>query len=345
MRALKPIACACFFACLAGISCSRDNESTTQDVSAVQPLVVYSSLPEEVVRAVTEAYTATSGVPIHYMLDSEQTLIQKLVTKEHRPGADMLLIPDAGYLVMAVDSDILRPTNLATLQRSVPAKFRDPDHYWYGLSAQAVTVVYDTRFVDPSSLAGYAALGDDKWAGQLCLLSSTKPSSRTLVAYLIDELGEREAEVVVRRWRENVVAPVFPTGRSLIAAIEEGRCQLAFVGSDDVARSIIEGYAPHVAHHWPSIDDGGTQLNLIGAGVTRHAASPANAVAFLEWLAAESGQGILNQSSLGFPGNPAVKPSPSLDTLTGFDASVVDSARLGYLHQEASDLLERARYR
>jgi iron(III) transport system substrate-binding protein len=345
MRVLARFTCTCFFVCVAAISCSQDNENATPKNSTAQPLVVYSSLPEEVVRAVTEAYTATSGVPINYMLDSGQTLIEKLVAKEHRPGADLLLIPDTGRLTMAVDSDVLRPTHSAKLQRSVPEKFRDPDHYWYGLSAQAVTVVYDKRTVEPSNLAGYAALGDEIWAGQLCLLSSKRPSSRTLVAHLIDELGEREAEVVVRRWRMNAVVPVFPTGRSLIAAIEEGRCQIAFVGSDDVARSIIEGDAPHVAHHWPSINQGGAQLNLIGAGVTRHAGNPENAVRFLEWLAAEPGQQVLNQNSLGYPSNQAVKPTPDLDDLSGFDASAVDPARLGYLHQDASDLLERARYR
>lgn len=345
MRALDRFACACFLVCIAGISCSRNNDSATPGISAVQPLVVYSSLPEEVVRAVTEAYTATSGVPINYMLGSGPTLIQKLVAKEHRPGADMLLIRDAGHLAMAVDEDVLRPTNSEKLRKNIAAKLRDPDHYWFGLSFQAVTIVYDRRTVDPSKLAGYAALGDEIWAGQLCLLNSTRPSSRTLVAHLIDELGERDAEVVVRRWLMNVVAPVFSTGRSLIAAIEEGRCQLAFVGSDAVARSVIEGYAPHVAHHWPSINDGGAQLNLIGAGVTRHAGNPANAVQFLEWLAEESGQRILQQNSLGFPGNQAVSPPPSLESLLGFDASTVDSARLAYLHQDASLLLERVRYR
>ncbi len=338
-------ACVCIIACLAASACDPGEQSEKRKVAPTQPLVVYSSLPDEIVRSVTDAYTAVSGTRVNYMLDDEATLIGKLERKEHRPGADILLIPGTGYLAYAVESDVLRPTNSQDLRQNVPENMRDPDHYWFGLSAHAVTIVYDERVVDPANLVNYSGLSDEMWVGQLCLLTSSRTSSRTLVAFLIAELGEKDAEIVVRRWMNNLAEPVFSTARDLLLAVEEGLCQVAFVASDDVVKSQIEGTAQHVAIYWPSMDSGGSQLNLLGGGVTRHAGSPARAVEFLEWLATEEGQRSLHQSSHGFPVNEALKSSAALDTWVESDASLAEPARLGYLHEEASLLVERARYR
>jgi len=345
VRANFHSACVCIIACLATTSCDRDEQSEKRYVAPIQPLVVYSSLPDEVVRSVTDAYTSVSGTRVNYMLDDEVTLIDKLVRKEHRPGADILLISDTGYLAYAVESNVLRPTNSQDLQRNVPENMRDPDHYWFALSAHAVTIVYDERVVNPGNLIDYTGLSDEMWAGQLCMLSASRPSSRTLVAFLIAELGEKDAEIVVRRWMSNLAEPVFSTGRDLLLAVEEGLCQVAFVASDDVVKSQIEGTAEHVAIYWPSIERGGSQLNLLGVGVTRHAGSPGRAVEFLEWLTTEAGQRALHQSRHGFPINKEVQPSAPLDTWVDLDASSAEPARLGYLHQDASLLAERARYR
>ena len=182
MRANFHSACVCIIACLAASSCDRDELSEKRNVAPIQALVVYSSLPDEIVRSVTDAYTAVSGTRVNYMLDDEATLIDKLVRKVHRPGADLLLIPDTGYLAYAVESDVLRPTNSQALQQNVPENMRDPDHYWFGLSAHAVTIVYDKRVVNPAKLVDYAGLSDEMWAGQLCMLNSSRTSSRTLVA-------------------------------------------------------------------------------------------------------------------------------------------------------------------
>ena len=345
MRAIFRSACVCILACLATTSCDRGEQGPKRNVASTQALVVYSSLPDEVVRSVTEAYTAVSGTSVNYMLDDQATLIDKLVRKEHRPGADLLVIPDTGYLAFAVESDVLRPTNSRDLQQSVPENMRDPDQYWFGLSAHAVTIVYDERVVDPANLIDYEGLSDDMWAGQLCMLNSSRTSSRTLVAFLIAELGEEDAEKVVRGWTNNLAESVFSTGRDLLLAVENGLCQVAFIAGDDVVKNKIDGTVQHVAIYWPSVESGGSQISLLGAGVTRHAGSPEKAVEFLEWLASKEGQRILHQSSYGFPTNGAVKPAAPLDTWVDFDASLADPVRLGYLHQETSLLVERARYR
>ena len=326
-------------ACLTVASCSPDKAASDATSAAVQPLILYSSLPEERVRVITAAYTEASGVAMHYMLDSPAVLIDKLVTKAHRPTADVLLIADVGQLAVAVEADVLRPTRAASIEANIPVALRDPDNYWFGLSLRAITIAYDTRSVDPAKLGGYASLGDEEWFGRICLLSSKAESSQMLVAFLIAVLGDRNAELVVRQWRKNLVRPVFSNGRDLLLAIEAGVCEVGIVGSDAVAEFAADPRVGHVASYWPSTADGGVVLNLTGAGVTRHASNPQRAVAFLEWLAAPDGQRILNSSGRDYPAN------PRLDAWPEFDISPVDSARLGYLLPDVLRLVERARYR
>lgn len=326
-------------ACLTVASCSPDKAASDATSAAVQPLILYSSLPAERVQVITAAYTEASGVAMHYMLDSPAVLIEKLVTKAHRPTADVLLIADVGLLAVAVEADVLRPTRAASIAANIPLALRDPDNYWFGLSLRAITIVYDTRSVDPARLGSYASLGDEEWLGRICLLSSTAETSHTLVASLIAVLGDRDAELVVRRWRKNLARPVFSSGSDLMLAVEAGRCEVGIVGSDAIAEFVAGQPAGAVALHWPSADNGGALLNLTGAGVTRHASNPQRAVAFLEWLASEDGQRVLRASGRDYPANPQVEPA------FPFDTSPIQSARLGYLLPDVLSLVERARYR
>lgn len=332
-------------ACLAVMSCSQDKAGSDPGFSTVQPLILYSSLPEERVRVVTAAYTEASGVAMHYMLDSSSSLIEKLVTKAHRPTADVLLITDAGQLAAAADADVLRPTRAESMQTRIPVALRDPDNYWFGLSVRAVTIVYDARSVDPATLGSYASLGDEEWFGRICLLSSTAESSHTLVASLIAVHGDRDAELIVRRWQKNLARPVFSNGNDLLRAVEAGHCEVGFVGTDAVAEFVADRRAGPVALHWPSAADGAALLNVTGAGVTRHASNPQRAVAFLEWLATEDGQRVLCASGRDYPANPRVAAAAPFDAWAEFDTSPIESARLGYLLPDVFRLVERAGYR
>ncbi len=319
-------------------SCSRDDASPELRSAAIQPLILYSSLPEDRIRAVTAAYTEVSGVVMHYMLDTESVLIDKLVRKAHRPTADVLLISDVGQLVAAVEADVLRPTGAASIKQHIPTILRDPDDYWFGISARAVTIVYDRKSVNPAMLSGYAALGDEDWYGQVCMLSSATESSRTLVASLIADLGEFDAELAVRGLQKNLADPVFANGRDLLLALEAGRCQVGIVDSNAAAEFLAENLMTNISLHWPSASDGGVVLSLTGAGVTRHAANSHEAVAFLEWLTTPEGQRILISTGQDFPANP-------LERWAEFDTSPIETVRLGYLLPDALLLIERAGYR
>ena len=258
---------------------SSSDPSGEKNGSEMKPVVVYSARAEQLIKPVFDAYTAETGVPVRYMTDSEQPLIQKLKAEGETTPADILLTVDAGNLWYAAEEGVLRPTYSDVLNSNIPSHLRDPESLWFAMSVRARTIVYDTREIDPAELTSYAGLADEKWKGKLCLRTSAKVYNQSLVAMMIAEMGEHETELVVRGWVKNLATSVFPNDTKLIEAIAAGQCQVGIVNTYYFGRLQRENADIPVALFWPSSETGGGHVNISGAGITRHAQNPDGAKA------------------------------------------------------------------
>ncbi len=321
------------------------NENALDGATAPKPVVVYSARAEQLIKPIFDAYTAATGVPVRYMTDSEQPLIQKLKAEGATTVADILLTVDAGNLWYAAEEGVLRPAYSDVLESNIPAHLRDPENLWFAMSVRARTIVYDTRKIDPSQLTGYADLADEKWKGKLCLRTSAKVYNQSLVAMMIAQMGERETEIVVRGWVDNLATSVFANDTKLIEAIAAGQCQVGIVNTYYFGRLQRENPDIPVAIFWPTAETGGVHVNVSGAGITRHSRNPEGAKALLEWMSGEVGQQLLAGENLEYPANPAVEPSPLVAAWGEFDASPMNVTQAGVFQADAVKLMDRADYR
>lgn len=330
---------------LLGACSSRDTDTATDEQTDAKPVVVYSARAEQLIKPVFDAYTAETGVPITYITDSEQPLIQKLLAEGETTSADILLTVDAGNLWYAAEQGVLRPAYSDVLEANIPAHLRDPESMWYAMSVRARTIVYDTRTVDPAELTDYAGLADEKWQGKLCLRTSAKVYNQSLVAALISQFGEREAELIVRGWVKNLATDVFSNDTKLIEAIEAGQCQVGIVNSYYFGRLQKEDAAIPVALFWPAADTGGVHVNISGAGLTRHAKNPDGALALLEWMSGKTAQEMLGGENMEYPANPTVAADPMVIAWGAFTPSTMNVSLVGVYQADAVKLMDRARYR
>ena len=321
------------------------NDSSGESAAEPRSVVVYSARAEQLIKPIFDAYTAETGVPVKYMTDSEQPLIQKLKAEGETTSADILLTVDAGNLWYAAEEGVLRPTYSEILESNIPAHLRDPENQWFAMSVRARTIVYDNRKIDPSEFSGYVGLAEEKWKGKLCLRTSAKVYNQSLVAMMIAQLGERDAEIAVRGWVGNLATSVFPNDTKLIEAIVAGQCQVGIVNTYYFGRLQRENAEIPVAIFWPSSETGGVHVNVSGAGVTRHAPNPEGARALLEWMSGEAGQRLLGGENLEYPANPAVDPDPLVAAWGDFDASPMNVAQAGFYQADAVKLMDRANYR
>jgi iron(III) transport system substrate-binding protein len=335
------IAMALFVAACGG----SNDQDAAENAATAEAVVVYSARAEQLIKPIFDAYTAETGIPVNYMTDSEQPLIQKLKAEGATTMADILLTVDAGNLWYAAEEGVLRPTYSDVLERNIPIHLRDPENLWFAMSVRARTIVYDTREIQPAQLSGYADLADEKWKGKLCLRTSAKVYNQSLVAMMIAQMGERETEIVVRGWVDNLATSVFPNDTKLIEAIVAGQCQIGIVNTYYFGRLQRENADIPVAIFWPTAATGGVHVNVSGAGVTRHARNPDGARALLEWMSGVVGQRFLAGENLEYPANPAVEPSPLVAAWGEFDASPMNVTQAGAFQADAVKLMDRANYR
>ena len=314
-------------------------------VASADEVVVYSARNEHLIKPLFDRYTEESGVAIKYITDKAGPLLQRLKAEGARSPADMLITVDAGNLWHAAESGVLAQIDSPALDANVPAKLRDPQGRWFGLSERARTIVYSTDRVKPDELSSYEDLADPKWRGRLCLRTSKKVYNQSLVATLIARHGEEKAEQIVRGWVANLAAAPFSNDTKAMEAVAAGRCDVTIVNTYYFGR--LQKAQPDVelAIFWPNQESSGVHVNVSGAGVTRHAKHPEAAQRLLEWLSSETAQAQFAGLNMEYPVNPGVPVDPTVAAWGTFKADELNVNAAGRLQADAIRLMDRAGYR
>lgn len=330
---------ACALAALAACG-SPDSEDARE-------VVVYTSRGDHLVKPVFDAYTAETGVRVRYITDNDAALLTRLEAEGSNSPADLLITVDAGNLWQAAERGLLQPVKNDTLERDVPAHLRDPQGRWFGLSVRARTIVYSTERVAPEELSTYEALADEQWKGRVCLRTSKKVYNQSLVATLIERLGEPEAERVVRGWIDNLATDVFANDNALMDAIVAGQCDVGIVNTYYFGRMLRDKPDLPIKLFWANQGAGesGVHVNISGAGVTAHAPRRDEAEALLVWMTQEHAQKLLADGNMEFPVNPQVAPAEAVAAWGSFRADDLNVEVAGRRQVEAVKLMDRAGYR
>ena len=143
------------------------------------------------------------GVKVRYFTAKESELFERLKAEGLNTPADLFMTVDAGNLWRAEQAGLLQGFKSKVIAKNIPAHLRARDNSWVGLSIRARPIMYSTKRVQTSQLSTYAALGDPRWKGRLCLRTSRKVYTLSLVATMIKSLGEKRAEEVARGWIAN----------------------------------------------------------------------------------------------------------------------------------------------
>lgn len=318
-------------------ACSKEEVAPVPEPAAPrnQPVVVHATMPASRILSVLDAYTAETGKEIQLASDDMDA-----------STADLFLAPNIAELWQFAEMDLFRPTVSESIERNIPPALRDPEFRWTALATHARIVVHNTALVSIDELGdvdNYAALGQEKWRNRICLSSSAVPGNRTLIALLIRRYDLREAEIIVRNWRANFATGVFADDLSLIKAISDGKCAIGIAGSNVLAAFVAANAgAPVAAHRFN--EAGVTVVDASGGGVTRHAKNPQDAAAVLEWLTTNAPNALYAALGQEFPANVVAPVSLSIESSRDLVAEPVPLSQLGFLHEDAVLLIERARY-
>ncbi len=329
---------------LSACSDSGDNE-TSETAQEPTEVTVYSARAEHLIQPIFERYTEETGVKVRYITDNAGALIQRLKAEGSNTPADLLLTVDAGNLWQASQEGLFQPVESEVLERNIPEHLQADDNEWFGLSVRARTIVYSTERVDPSELSTYEALADDQWEGRLCLRTAKKVYNQSLVATMINTLGEEETEEIVGGWVDNLATQPHSNDTSAMEAVLAGQCDVTLVNTYYFGRLQKENPDVKLAIFWPNQDGRGVHVNVSGAGLTRHAKQPEAAKDLLEWLSSPQAQEAFAEANQEYPANESVEPSDFVAEWGDFKADSVNVESAGRLQSDAIKLMDRVNYR
>ncbi len=308
-------------------------------------VVVYSARIEQLIKPMFDAFTKETGIKVKYTTDNEGALLARLEAEGKNTPADMLITADAGNLWAAAQAKLLKPVKSEVLENNIPAHLRDPQNEWFGLSIRARTLIYNTQKVKPSELSTYEDLADPKWNKRLCLRSSKKVYNQSLVAMMIAEHGEAEAEKIVKGWVANLATDPLSDDTRALEFVASGKCDVTLVNTYYYGRLMKKDPDLPLAVFWPNQNSGGVHVNISGAGVTRYSRNEHAAVRLLEFLSSDKAQNLFADVNMEYPVNPKIEVDPFVAAWGSFKQNPMNLVKAGELQTTAVKLMDRAGYR
>jgi iron(III) transport system substrate-binding protein len=315
-----------------------------QTVGPAAEVVVYSARIEALIKPMFDAFTTTTGISVKSFTAGEKELFERLQSEGTNTPADLFMTVDVGNLWLAEHASLLQGFSSEVIDKNVPSHLRAKGNEWVGLSVRARPIMSSTERVKPSELSTYEALGDPKWQGKLCLRTSKKVYTQSLVAAMLHTLGEERTEGILRRWMANQPR-IFDSDSKLLESIAAGQCDVGVANTYYLAALLAKDPKFPVAVFWPNQGDRGVHINISGAGVTKYAKHRDEAIKLIEFLSSPAAQNLYVDVNYEYPANPAVKPNTLITSWGEFKADTMDIAAAGELQTAAVKLMDRVGYK
>lgn len=326
---------------------SQSASPASEEAAKDRVVNLYSSRHYDSDKELYRIFEEKTGIKVNAREAGSSALLETMKAEGASSPADLLLATDAGTLWRFQDAGLLQAVDSAALNSAVPAHFREPNGYWFGLSKRARVIAFDPTKHAAEDFADYAALADAKYEGEICVRSSTNIYNLSLMGELIERWGNEDAASWAAAVQSNFARA--PTGgdTTQLEAIAAGECSVAVVNhyywarlagnTSEDRRKIAE--ATQLA--FPA-GDYGTHVNITGGAVAANAPNKAEAIAFMEFLISPEGQSLLVTETKEFPILADVSPPEVLNALPDFKTSTVPLPMFGENQKKAQINYDKA---
>ena len=319
------------------ISCSN----TQQEVN------LYSARHYDTDVELYETFTNETGIKVNLIEGSSDELIERIKSEGLNSPADVFITVDAGRMWRAQESDILQPLASEVVNQRISESLRQPDGQWISLTKRIRGIVYNTDKVNPEDLSSYEDLAEPKWKGKVCVRSSNNIYNQSLLASIVESLGEEAAEEWARGIVENFARDPQGGDTDQVRAVAAGVCDVAIanhyyyvrlLGSDATEDQDV---VSKTAFYFPNQADRGAHANVSAAGLVANAPNKDNAVKFIEYLTSSRAQELLAEGNKEYPANAAVSIAEVLEGLGEFKTDEVNVASYGVNNPIAVRIFDR----
>lgn len=309
---------------------------------------VYSARKEALIKPILDAFSAQTDIRVNLITGKADALISRIASEGKLSPADILITTDVGRLQRAKSQGLLQSVESDILTEHVPARLRDADNQWFALTKRARTIMYAKQRVSADELNSIEGLTADKWKGRICVRSSGNIYNQSMVAALIEQLGEQQTLEWARGLVTNFARPPKGGDRDQIKAVAAGQCDIAIANTYYLAGMLSDSdasqvqAAQQVGVFWPNQQGRGVHVNISGAGIARYADNTEEAKALLEFMLTEEAQAWYAKHNGEYPVRDGVEKSAVLKQFGEFKAESIALQRVGELNSAALVLMDKA---
>jgi iron(III) transport system substrate-binding protein len=289
---------------------------------------VYSYRQPFLVEPLFAKFTKATGHTVNVVFASKG-LIERAKQEGRLSPMDVLLTADIGNLTHAKEAGITAPVEDAVIDAAIPAKYRDPEGHWIGLTSR-IRVIYASkeRVQNPENLT-YEALAEPEFEGRVCTRSGKHAYQIALVAAMINHHGAEGTEQWLTGLKNNLARKPSGNDRAQVKAIWQGQCDVALGNSyyyvAMMANPDQRAWAESVNVVFPNQKGRGAHANISGMALAAHAPNKDAALALMRYLTGEEAQRTYAEVNGEYPlreGTPWSDILKSLGTFTIEDLSL-----------------------
>lgn len=305
---------------------------------------VYTNREPGQYSATLDEFTKATGIKVNAIF-SEQGLAERIAAEGDRSPADVLIAVDIGRLQQAIDLGVAQPIRSAAVNEAVPKNLHDSGDMWTALSMRARTIYTSRERVQDTALT-YEGLADARWKGKVCTRSFQHPYNTALTAAMIVRHGEGRT----RTWLEGVRANLAkkPSGgdRDVAKDIAAGICDVGlgnsyYVGLMTNGRNEDQRrWAAAIRPVLPTFEGGGTQVNVSGAVIAKHAPNRANAERLLAYMVSPEAQHVFADVNYEYPVRAGVAVNPLIASFGPLKPDPMTLSDVAKARKRASELVD-----
>lgn len=291
---------------------------------------IYSYRQPELIKPLLDAFTKETGIKTN-VLFLDKGLVERITAEGENSPADVILTVDIARLTEAKDGGVTQAVNDETINKDIPANFRDPDGDWFGLTTRG-RVVYASKERVKDTAITYEDLADPKWKGKICMRDAQHSYNIGLFASMIAHHGAEYTEKWLTGLKANLVSKPNGSDRSQAKAIFAGECDIGLANTYYLGVMMTNDKEPQqkewagaVKILFPNAADRGTHVNISGMAMAKNAPNKDNALKLMQFLSAGEAQKIYAEQVFEYPVLPGAEPS---DIVKGFGAIKPDTLPL-----------------
>ena len=308
---------------------------------------VYSYRQPDLIKPLLDEFTKRTGVETN-VLFLDKGLVERIQAEGANSPADVILTVDISRVMEAKEGGVTQPvTDNETINKDIPAHFRDPAGEWFGLTTRGRVVYASKERVEQDEIT-YEELADPEWKGRICIRDAQHSYNIGLIASMIAAHGEEHTEEWLTGLKANLARKPEGGDRDQAKAIAAGECDIAlgntyYVGlmrtNEKEPKEKEWGNAINVI--FPTFENGKTHVNISGAALAKNAPNRDNAVKLIQFLASDKAQQIYADSNYEYPIRAGVAVNA---TIAGYGKLTVDPmpiAKIVVNRKAASTLVDK----